>query len=130
MKDVEITISDLERKDSWILKRWMYRGYECEILKNSYGVPTLTNNKDWLCGYVGLPKGHKYYEKDYDRININVHGGLTFADKGDGKIWTAGLWWIGFDCAHYNDTISFWNLERVQEEVERLVRQLKRGGKP
>ena len=31
------------------------------------------------CGYIAIPKGHKLYGKDYDEIDISVHGGLTYA---------------------------------------------------
>jgi len=30
-----------------------------------------------LCGYIGVPKGHPWYGKDYDAIEADVHGGLT-----------------------------------------------------
>lgn len=32
-----------------------------------------------LCGYLGVPKGHPWYELHYDDIQADVHGGLTFA---------------------------------------------------
>ena len=59
----------------------------------------------WRCGYVKIPKGHKYYEAtvggDYDSIPVNCHGGLTFA----GGLKTVGKSgaWIGFDCIHLGD---------------------------
>lgn len=31
------------------------------------------------CGYVGVPEGHPLHGKCYDDIDIEVHGGLTFA---------------------------------------------------
>jgi hypothetical protein len=57
------------------------------------------------CGYVGVRKGEEAYGQRYlDLERIACHGGLTycadrlpFDDKPD------GLWWIGFDCAHYCD---------------------------
>lgn len=60
------------------------------------------------CGYVRLPKDHKYYNevtyKSYDDINddldkshYGVHGGLTYLnDESDGR-------YIGWDYAHCND---------------------------
>ena len=62
------------------------------------------------CGYVGLPKGHKWYGEDYDDIPVNAHGGLTFS--GLQTIFDSELWWIGFDCAHYGDGLD---LELVRE---------------
>jgi hypothetical protein len=32
-----------------------------------------------LCGYIGLPKAHPWHGKDYDDIDAEVHGGLTYA---------------------------------------------------
>lgn len=58
-----------------------------------------------LCGYVGLPKWHPYYGKDYNGIDVEVHGGLTFSQQGDGERWDKDLWWLGFDCAHSQDLV-------------------------
>ena len=65
-----------------------YEGYECEIRRNSIGS---------LCGYVKLPKEHPGYEKDYNDLDIDVHGGLTYSELENDK------WVIGFDCAHSGD---------------------------
>lgn len=79
-----------------------------------------------LCGYVGLPPGHKFHGKDYDEVTVydddyrstpSVHGGLTFADSCSTEERTDGggichipapgrpadVWWLGFDCAHSGD---------------------------
>jgi hypothetical protein len=79
---------------------------DCLIVRNHYGA---------LCGYVGLPPGHPLHGAHYDddRLDVRVHGGLTFADScqdgaedGPGicHIPEAGrphdVWWLGFDCAH------------------------------
>lgn len=75
-----------------IVKRGEYGGYE-------YFITEVCNA--WYCAYIILPEGHKYYGvKDYDSIPLEVHGGLTFADKHrlvDGK------WCIGWDYGHYGD---------------------------
>ncbi|MDG3006418.1 hypothetical protein [Paludisphaera mucosa] len=85
-------------------KQWQdtSTGYPCLIVRNRLGA---------LCGYVGVPKEHPHFGKDYDRPHVEVHGGLTFADtcqpsddeshgichktEGDDHVW-----WFGFDCAH------------------------------
>ena len=57
-------------------------------------------------GYVGVPKGHPLYNKDYHdkRIeNLEVHGGVTFSGKWDEPELNSELWWIGFDTAHHTD---------------------------
>lgn len=32
------------------------------------------------CGYVGVPPGHPFHGQHYDKPDVDVHGGLTFAD--------------------------------------------------
>lgn len=78
-------------------------GLPCLIVRNHYGN---------LCGYVGVFESHLFYGKDYDAPDVDVHGGLTFADKChesanecDGICHKApegedNVWWLGFDCAH------------------------------
>ena len=72
-------------------------GYKCRIKRNP-----ITGT---LCGYVGIPEGHRFWGNNYhgeneevDAISDDVHGGLTYSDKGDD-----GWWYFGFDTAHAND---------------------------
>lgn len=41
-------------------------------------------------------------------ILCNVHGGVTYS----GPLQDKNSWWIGFDCAHYNDNVDMDTLER------------------
>jgi hypothetical protein len=65
------------------------------------------------CGYVGVPPGHPAHGKGYSSVEVEVHGGLTFADRCDetapeghgichvpGPGRPADVWWLGFDCGH------------------------------
>lgn len=93
----------------------------------------------WGNGYVIIPEGHICHGKDYDYIehyyNIYVHGGLTFSE------WAKDLrqekwlpdsvetmetdWIIGFDTAHYGDSLDRWPDENsVLAECQRLIEQL------
>ena len=58
------------------------------------------------CGYVGVLPDHKDFGKDYNDVDYDVHGGLTFADKFQ-LTQTPGeldnVWWFGFDCNHCDD---------------------------
>jgi len=54
-------------------------------------------------------------------IIFNVHGGITFADYHDKN---KSLWWIGFDCAHEDDTIEKCNVEYVIAECNSLSKQI------
>ena len=60
-------------------------------------------------GYIGLPKQHPFYNKDYTDIyqdNINIPGGLTFSQLHN------GLWVIGFDTLHAHQ-----NLENTNKDI-------------
>lgn len=62
------------------------------------------------CGYVGIPKGHKFYGKNYCDIERSIdygdcHGGLTYSSEEEKSKYPveSDLWWFGFDCGHYMD---------------------------
>jgi len=91
----------------------------CLAVRNSW-------NGNW-CGYVGVSETHQHYGKNYDDVDADVHGGLTFADKcqpsndestGICHVPSAGepdhVWWFGFDCAHGGD-YGPGDLKRSQE---------------
>ena len=105
-------------------KEWVYKDYMCRISRNRLQA---------LCGYVYLEKEDKFYNVDYDSIQVSVHGGLTYANmEGD-------YWVIGFDCSHSGDLSPFLmdvqntyrhsmgiyrDMKYVQRECEFLVDQL------
>ena len=85
----------------------------------------------WGNGYVVIPKGHPLHGEDYENIDVDVHGGLTFADAADNLDWPElidedkGGWVVGFDTAHLGDDLNKWpNAETVLGEAERLKSQL------
>jgi hypothetical protein len=114
-----------------------YKGYEYLVLQMPIG---------HLCGYVKVPKDHPYFGKEYDLMNIDCHGGLTYASHHDGKpdirikndyekYYSKGFW-IGFDYAHAGD-YSFYShsddLHRlesitqpfeIEEECRHVINQL------
>lgn len=82
---------------------WRHAGFPCLLVRGPMGA--------W-CGYVGVPPGHLAHGKDYGDVNVDVHGGLTFARPchEDGPICHVPapgepdeVWWLGFDCNHYTD---------------------------
>ena len=82
-------------------------------------------------GYAVLPIGHKYHSIDYYNIDVDVHGGLTFSCLADELDWPEiiesdkGCWIIGFDTAHYGDSLNNWPDENsVMREVQRLIKQI------
>lgn len=89
-----------------------------------------------LCGYVGVYRDHPAYGKDYEDVDVQVHGGLTFAAKcqehdpeGICHVPEPGrdgdVWWLGFDCAHAYDlmpvTFSYPDYTVFQGDVYRDI---------
>lgn len=80
---------------------WTHAGLDCMIIRN----PRLLH---W-CGYVGLRPNHSCFKKRGDDVNVEVHGGLTYARDCEGHIChitddpSEKIFWLGFDCAHYGD---------------------------
>lgn len=139
---------------------WKHAGLQCMAVR-------ATSMLHW-CGYVGVPREHKAYGQDYDAIqgsyklntltgqyedseplfDINVHGGLTYANKCAGHVCHIpepgdpdDVWWLGFDCAHYMDLSpgllqytdkigrfrdTYRDLNFVKRECERLAEDLVR----
>ncbi len=103
-----------------------YRGYTCVVKLMKMG---------HRCGYVALPKTHPLYDKEYDKIDIDCHGGLTFGSmRLDGQP-NKGVYWIGFDCAHaydrkdleacrkaFPDQIAYYDAIEKYEKSEDVVR--------
>jgi hypothetical protein len=79
-----------------VLAEGSHAGYQWAVVHNGMG---------HRCGYVRVPKGHPWHGKGYDDINVEVHGGLTFAepDKPCDKEGADDAYWVGFDCAHGGD---------------------------
>lgn len=81
-------------------------GYRYLIDRKHYG--------GFLCGYVYLPRGHKWCKLPYWDIAVDVHGGLTYSDQ---EMRPTSVpkeelrkldkleqsWWIGFDCGQTFD---------------------------
>ena len=81
-----------ERTSSHVLARGCYNGHPFLVI-NSHGyIP---------CGYVNAA-GTALEGKEWDEIDIDCHGGITFADK-FAPVTCEDGWWIGWDYAHLND---------------------------
>lgn len=78
-----------------------HAGLRCLVSRNS-------RMGNW-CGYVGVPPKHPYFGKDYNDVDPDVHGGLTYANECAGNIChvseNENLYWFGFDCAHCYDLV-------------------------
>lgn len=111
---------DFEYKDykySIINYGWEKVNISREFLEGSLGM------NDWWCGYVFIPKGHKYYNKDYDDIPLSPHGGLTYAGKFHIKeSKNKDKFAIGFDFNHYDDHGG--SKQQVIDECKGLISEL------
>lgn len=76
-------------------REWVHAGLKCAVVQ--------AREAGHRCGYVRVPPNHPAFQKPYDDVDVNVHGGLTFADLEPCAHEDGQGWWLGFDCAHYND---------------------------
>ena len=108
-----------------------YKDHEYLIVLNTSG---------HRCGYIAIPSDHPYSQTpeetrelccrpyqhyDYDSLNIDVHGGLTFMSPDHGLKDLLPIpctdMWIGFDCGHYLDKCDVKMFRKYfgEEEVEK-----------
>jgi len=119
-------------REGWPEGPWDDEPDKIQWLDEATSLPCLIvrNRMGGLCGYVGVPPGHRFYEVGYDSVTLSdsdegydeasyppVHGGLTFADRcadgpEDRTICHAveegesdDVWWLGFDCGHWQDLL-------------------------
>lgn len=119
--------------------------YFCAIIRH----PTMGS----LNGYVNIPTSHPANRLDYDDINVDVHGGLTYSGVMDFQHLSKEFprlperaYWVGFDCAHAFDLVpamqafhailprdeyfttlhdTYRTIDYVRAECEKLAAQLK-----
>ena len=75
-------------------------GYKCHARRGPMGA--------W-CGYVELPADHPDAGVNYNDMEVQVHGGLTYSDG----------CMFGFDCAHWNDIAPVMLLLRPESYLTR-----------
>jgi len=116
MKTLEYTHNDID-KTAWGEGPWLREPDKVQWLDEETGLPCiiLRNRMGAWCGYVGVSVEHPAYLAHYDDVDVEVHGGLTYAntcqphapaDEGhaichlveDGE--DDNVFWLGFDCSH------------------------------
>ena len=130
--------------DKRLLSEGEYRGYKWVVLSNTMG---------YRCGYVAIPRGHPWFERDYDDLPMQCHGGLTFGYKPakpaetftdlpgpkkeltlparEERVTTDGDdYWVGFDCAHAFDAAdpALYFLDRVDPVVQKAFEAINKHG--
>jgi hypothetical protein len=104
-----------------IEREWKHAGLSCAVV--------LAREAAHRCGYVRVPPGHAAHGKQYDAVDVDVHGGLTFAELEECNDHPDGQgWWFGFDCAHCFDAMYDPNarFEDLQTEEARAVLKIHR----
>src|SRR5688572_11836767 len=111
-------------------KEFKAHGFDCMIIRAPLGN---------LCGYVGLPPGHPCYGLSYDEVHhrfpdLDVHGSITYSEKCQGWICHKPgpgspdhLYWLGFDCAHWNDFAPYESSpiqRKIQKGVDNEMRKM------
>ena len=110
-----------------VLDKGEFKGFEYKII--SYGTHP--------CCYVAIPEGHNFYNKHYEDIDIECHGGVTYSEKEED-----GKYWVGWDYAHLGDYVGIyemdilkdyihlhtnekkWMTKELKEEVEEFIEKL------
>ena len=103
--------------------------YKIVLISNDWMLNYHTPSRriGWGNGYVCIPPGHPYHNRDYDEIPVNVHGGLTYGQQrcpGQNNI-PPEYYVVGFDTAHSRDSLARWPKEAVLREAQSLQQQLK-----
>jgi hypothetical protein len=83
-----------------VLGQGEHMGYEWMIVNSGIG---------HRCGYVRVPHGHPWHGADPDNLDVDVHGGITFAapDLPCAKDGPDDAFWFGFDCMHAGDAVDY-----------------------
>jgi hypothetical protein len=139
MKTKRYTFVD---KSAWGAGPWLKEPDKIQWQDKATGLPCLivrnTHCTGSLCGYVGVPPAHPLHGKGYnDAQDINVHGGLTFANKCHPLANHASIchvvepgeddnvWWFGFDCSHAGDVCP--QMESTMRDIRKRKPELFEG---
>ena len=111
--------------------QWLSRRLACLITRRANGT---------LCGFVGVPAHHPYYQQSHENLALHAYGAVNFSGAQvveDAHTSLEKIWWFGFSCDHacdYQPAVhaatqsldegSYRNIQYVMGEVETLVIQL------
>lgn len=121
------------KKGLELVREFTFQGFQACIIRVEWS--------GHLNGYVKIPTDHRLFGMGYsdDKFpDLHVHGGITYA----GEMENPDEWWIGFDCAHYDDpmpnnpaqfkstTATYKDEYFVVREIMNLVEQVEWEGFP
>lgn len=109
----------------------MYK-IENNFICNGLKCIVIFNDDYFRCGYVGVPKDHSLFGKDYETVNskLDVYSGLSYSsDSGSNNNFpiNSDLWWFGFACNNLMDgidiksAIEYW--PENKEEIENYAKR-------
>lgn len=94
-------------KKAWSSGPWIDEPDKAQWEDEATSLPCLiTRGADGaFCGYVSIEPSHPLYGHDYESVDVNVHGGLTYSGACRGGASTEPetpdyLWRFGFSCGH------------------------------
>ena len=78
MQTIEYRFID---KSSWGAGPWDSEPDKVQWPDPATALPCLAvrNLAGCWCGYVGVPQAHPWFGKEYDTVDLDCHGGLTFS---------------------------------------------------
>ncbi len=100
-----------------IEREWEHAGLTCAVVQGCEG--------QHRCGYVRVPPNHPLHSMGYEEPNVEVHGGLTFAELEPCTEHPDGQgWWFGFDCAHFMDASYDPNFDPTQATTQEARKRI------
>ncbi len=80
----------------------------------------------WGNGYVAIPAGRRFHGIEGYKIPVCTEGGITYSGFGSewGDEFKDDDWVIGFDTAHYNQTLAKYSKEKVLNMTMDLRKQV------
>jgi hypothetical protein len=95
-----------------VVADWYEDGVRCAIL----------SLYSYFTAYLGVPHSHPLAGFSYDDINLDCHGGLTYA-SGESKVLPNDFYWYGWDYAHAGDYNYYgdeaWQKKFSKQEYEK-----------
>ncbi len=100
------------------------------------------------CAYIEIPADHPYYKKDWEEVDLPVHGGVSYSDFSIPVIKNKHplkSWYLGWDYNHFEDYYPFsflvegeddelhkWTIEEILNHdllpaVEKLIKVKEKG---
>lgn len=83
-------------------------GVECIIIFGRSG---------YRCAYVGVPETSKFYCEHYDTLRTKCRYELTWGNFINGNGFNPELYYIGFDCGHYNQGADMYALDHYFDDL-------------